>query len=79
MLQKILKFLWIKQEKIEVKYCNGYNKPYRRTRTNPYNPITYLYIIIYYSIIIVFGGFYEIYKYFKEVGINKIIEDFKWH
>jgi hypothetical protein len=74
LIEKILKFLWILQEKENVDGKLGNGSSYV-IRLNPYNPLSYIVLIIYgigYLILIIILIIDEI----VQNGIKKL---FKWH
>ncbi len=70
MVGKVLKFLYIVQER---ELRNGRRFPVKQRRLNPYNPLTYVFVII-----IHFIGFFW-------VGLrvliyeNNTLKEFKWN
>jgi hypothetical protein len=70
MIKKILKFLWIIQEK---EFSNPpYKKGYLKRRLNPFNPITYITILVTILIGFLMFGFAG---FWKEVDLRN---PFKW-
>lgn len=70
MIRKILKFLWIIQEK---KHTDEFKRTYFKKRLNPFNPLTYITIFITFLIgFLMFGiiGFWQ--------EVNRI-NPFYWH
>jgi hypothetical protein len=68
-MRKLLKGLWIVQER---KFKNVLNKTYKKHRFNPYNPLSYITILIFLLVGIIMFGF---------VGVWREIESgnpFKW-
>ncbi len=68
-LDKILKFLFVLQERIKT---DVFNHKYKQRRLNPYNPLSYIFLMILYTI-----GLFA-YGIIGLIEQTEPIREFKW-